>query len=299
MNKTLLWWLPAAIVTLLAALPCGAPRAEAQQRMVINRADGTKSVIPLLDIDSITFEDGPRLIFSDEFDLPDGSIPDPAKWQLCQRQTSAWNRKMSESYDQAYIQDGCLVLTGEKKAGEYLAGGIEMRHELGFKYGRVDVRARFEKMGQGDWPAIWMMPSVPLYQGWPDCGEVDIMEHLNSDANCWNVIHTAYTESGHKVQANPSIDPEAWHIYSIVWTEKTIAFYIDGNHTLTARKLSSVAPEEKQWPFDTKFYIILNNALGRTADETYYSWPGVIDDADLPFRFLVDYVRVTENTPAE
>lgn len=48
---------------------------------------------------------------------------------------------MSESYDQAYIKDGKLILKAEKVNGVYKAGGIETKDKFSFTYGRVEVRA--------------------------------------------------------------------------------------------------------------------------------------------------------------
>ena len=74
--------------------------------------------------------EGYTVIFEDQFNQ-DGRIPDKTKWELCKRESSAWNKHMSESYDQSYVENGRLVLMAEKVNGEYKAGGVRMPDNLG------------------------------------------------------------------------------------------------------------------------------------------------------------------------
>ena len=96
-----------------------------------------------------------NVIFFDDF-TEDGN-PDADKWALCRKQTSDWNDEMSESYDQAYVEDGKLVLIAEKVGDEYKAGGIETNGKFSFTFGKVEVRARIANYPNGAFPAIWLM----------------------------------------------------------------------------------------------------------------------------------------------
>lgn len=239
-------------------------------------------------------KEGEKVIFEDDFNQT-GSIPDPSKWELCAKGSSAWCRHMSESYNQAYVEDGRLVLVGEIVDGEYKAGGVKMLENLGFQYGRVEVSARFTSMAQGSWPAIWMMPSKPMWSGWPQCGEIDIMEHLNKDSYVWNVVHSNYVDNlGHKYDpvysATPFVNTSEYNTYAIDWDADNIVFMVNGQETLTYPNLHlSNNSNVKQWPFDAPFYLILNNALGGAG-----TWPGNISDSQLPAVFEIDYVKVTQ-----
>lgn len=232
------------------------------------------------------------LIFEDDFEQ-DSSIPDPDKWVLCPKGTVAWNKYMSGSYDQAYVEDGKLYLVGEKVNGVYKAGGIQMKTELGFKYGRVEVVAKFKKTAQGSWPAIWMMPAAPIWSGWPACGEIDIMEHLNNASTYWIALHSHYIDTlGKKSDPLSSINPglklSGYHTFALDWSEDRMIFYVDDQEKLTYPNLKlSNNNDVKQWPFDTTFYLILNNALGGEG-----TWPGAISDGQLPAVFEIDSVRV-------
>ena len=59
--------------------------------------------------------EGYTVIFEDQFNQ-DGRIPDKTKWELCKRESSAWNKHMSESYDQSYVENGRLCTHGRKKS---------------------------------------------------------------------------------------------------------------------------------------------------------------------------------------
>lgn len=90
------------------------------------------------------------VLFMDEFDV-DGN-PDPTKWVLCQKAGSDWNDEMSESYDQAYVKDGRLILKAEKIGDEYKAGGIETQGKFDFTFGRVEVKAKITSYPNGAFP---------------------------------------------------------------------------------------------------------------------------------------------------
>ena len=235
--------------------------------------------------------DGDRyLMFKDEFDA-DG-IPDPEKWSLCKKGGSDWNDEMSESYDQAYVKDGVLVLVGEKIDGIHKAGGIQTKDKFDFTFGRVECRARITHYPNGAFPAIWMMPQKSYYQGWPDCGEIDIMEHIKQEQYIHQVLHTHYTDNLGYNNGSAKIYCNFWDwtVYAVEWTSESITFYV--NNVISFKYDNMHLSDEitkKQWPFtkDSAFYLILNMGLGDQG-----TWAGPVDDAKLPAVMEVDWVRV-------
>ena len=103
-----------------------------------------------------------KIVFQDDFNQAD-SIPDRNKWSLCKKGSPAWSKYLSESYDQAYVHDGKLVLVAEKVNGVYKTGGVQSLGKAEFQYGKIEICARFTKTAKGGWPAIWMMPAKPVY----------------------------------------------------------------------------------------------------------------------------------------
>ena len=242
------------------------------------------------------FEDPMKdVLFMDDFDV-DGH-PDPTKWVLCRKAGSDWNDEMSESYDQAYVEDGKLILKAEKVGNEYKAGGIETQGKFDFTFGRVEERAKISSSPNGAFPAIWMMPKKYIYDGWPNCGEIDIMEHVKQESVIHHTIHTHYTyDLNIKNPSNTAqitCNYQDWNVYAVEWSEDKLTFFVNGQETFSYSnlKLENEA-EMKQWPFtkDSSFYLILNMGLG---GDRPGSWAGPIDDANLPAIMEIDWVKIT------
>ena len=231
------------------------------------------------------------LLFVDEFDV-DGE-PDPEKWTLCEKGNVDWNNQMSQSYGQAYVKDGNLVLVGEKKDGEYLAGGIKTQDKFSFTYGRVECRARIPQHPDGAFPAIWMMPQKYIYQGWPACGEIDIMEHVgcvptevSSSIHCKSYYHAIGTQKTAAKKIATVMDE--FHVYALEWTEEYIKTYVDGVQLFYYNPDNySEGRTANTWPFNKPFELKLNLAWGG-------DWGGMygVDESCLPATYEIDYVRV-------
>ena len=233
---------------------------------------------------------GARLVFDDEFDSPDSGAPDSTRWSYCPSGHSAWSRWQSGSPRQAYVSDGCLVLIAEQNGDGYACGGVTTKDKFAFRYGRLEVRARIVNPVRGGWPAIWLMPQQPLYRGWPECGEIDMMEHIDCQSVAHCTVHTWYGDIVHRgalpMTATTPIDPTAFNTYTLDWSPDAVTLSVNGTAVFTYPNLD-IDPAQMQWPFATPFYIILNNSLGGRG-----TWPGPIDTAALPSTFLIDYVRV-------
>ena len=234
-----------------------------------------------------------NVIFEDNF-VQASSIPDPTKWSLCEPGTSDWNRYLSKSYDQVYVENGMLVLKAELKDGRYQTSGLESRDKFAFQYGKVEVRARFTKTAQGGWPAIWMMPQTGKYPGgWPYGGEIDIMEQLNHEKIVHHTVHSYYTNIlGNKTPAVTATAPVVsndFNVYGIKWSKDEIVFMVNGKETFRyANMYLADEAEKKQWPFDVPFYMMFDYAVGGPN-----TWPGAITDSELPAKMEIDWIRVS------
>ena len=72
------------------------------------------------------------------------------------------------------------------------------------------------------------------------------------------------------------------HIYSVIWTKDRITFKVDENLVLVYDNLGTGF---ELWPFDQKFHLMLNLAIGGT-------WGGTVSPEIFPVEFIVDYVKV-------
>lgn len=136
---------------------------------------------------------GWKLLWQDEFN---GSKLDETKWVLCKRGNADWMNTVSDDPRLIKVGDGILHLLGiqndnlEKDPAPYLTGAITSQGKFTFKYGKVQIKARF-KSAQGAWPALWMLGEE---RGWPHNGEIDLMEHLNFDDIAYQTVHSDYTQ---------------------------------------------------------------------------------------------------------
>jgi beta-glucanase (GH16 family) len=159
-----------------------------------------------------------------------------------------------------------------------------------WRYGFFEVRAMLP-CARGMWPAIWMLPKN--MQHWPDDGEIDIMEQVGAEPNMIYATlhtgrynHTLGTQRGAH-RALPS-SCSAFHRYQLDWQQDSITIGVDDEALL--RVTRSATDGKPEWPFDHPFQMILNLAVGG-------SWAGAkgIDDAAMPQRMEIDYVRVWQS----
>jgi beta-glucanase (GH16 family) len=245
-------------------------------------------------------ENSYELIWSDEFDGPE---IDESKWSYdlgdgCDIGICGWGNNELQYYtndsENAYISSGNLVIEARKETPLYLnqyqytSTRMVTKNKGDFRYGRVDVRARLP-IGQGLWPAIWMLPTDAVYGGWPRSGEIDIMEYVGSEPDrVFGTIHYGhdywrYTTEGYTKEEGANFHEE-FHTYTLLWNEDCITMLVDGKRISGPFSRSTTLPTT--WPFDQDFHMILNVAVGGNL-------PGNPTAAtQFPQTMEVDYVRV-------
>ncbi len=243
---------------------------------------------------------GWTLTWSDEFSGPDGSPADPSKWVL-ETGGNGWGNQELEYYtarpENSFQQDGNLVIKvlAEKFTGtdgvsrDYTSARLKTAGKFSQAYGRFEARIKIPK-GQGIWPAFWLLGDHIGKMGWPDCGEIDIMENIGKEPA---LVHGTIHGPGYSGGGGPSAPfalldnarfADDFHVYAVEWEPKAIRFYVD-DHLYSTRTPNDI-PKDAKWVFDHPFFILLNVAVGG-------SWPGSPDAAtQLPQTMLVDYVRV-------
>ena len=245
-------------------------------------------------------------VWSDEFD---GDELDMSKWNILR-----WRPRWVNNEEQAYtnrdtnvfLQDGNLVIqgliepnyydtdyNGNQYTANYTSGRVNTDDNFSWTYGRFDIRAKLPS-GKGSWPAIWMLGESITRIGWPDCGEIDIMEHVGfDDGNIHGSIHTKDFNHIMNTQRPGSMTvssaTESFHVYSLEWSPSYLRFLIDDSPFFFVYNDSN--GDEAKWPFDSPHYMILNLAIGG-------DWGGVqgIEPSSFPMRMLVDHVRVSKRS---
>ncbi|WP_250432008.1 glycoside hydrolase family 16 protein [Pontibacter ruber] len=236
------------------------------------------------------FETSP--VWADEFD--NSGQPDQNKWGYDIGGTGWGNNELqyyTNSTSNANVADGTLKITARKenKEGkEYTSARLVSKNKGDFLYGRFEIKAKLPT-GRGTWPAIWMLPTDWAYGGWPKSGEIDIMEHVGYDQNNVHItVHTEAFNHAKKTEKGKSKVIEtastAFHLYRVDWTPYAVRGYIDN---LPVFEFINSGKGFEEWPFDKRFHLLMNIAVGG-------NWGGAqgVDPSVYPQTMEVDYVRV-------
>ncbi|HZZ18699.1 MAG TPA: glycoside hydrolase family 16 protein [Opitutaceae bacterium] len=234
-----------------------------------------------------------ELVWADEFNHP--GMPDPSKWTY----EHGFIRNHEKQYytkgraENARVEEGMLVIEGRRedfraKSGDtarYTSASLIAKNPMDWLYGRIEMRAKLPQ-GRGVWPALWMVGSDLPRVGWPECGEIDIMEFVGKEpGNIYSTLH--YQAAGlHRMNQKrlSSLAPsDDFHVYAMEWLPERIEFFFDGNRYQSIQ--TDVAGTGADNPFRKPQRLIINLALGG-------SWGGEIDDSALPQKYLIDYVRI-------
>ena len=245
------------------------------------------------------------LVWSDEFET-DGSI-DTDKWfhQTQLPTGNSWYNGEIQHYTNrtvnTFVEGGILKLVAKRET--FTDQGVtksftsaRLNSKFAFTYGRIEIRAKLPS-GNGTWPALWMLGKNIKENGaywynlgygttsWPDCGEVDIMEHWGSNQNyISSAMHTRSSfggtvNKGGQVISTASTD---FHVYALDWTAEKMVFSVDGNIHYT---YNPAIKDAQTWPFDSDQYILMNLAILPQIEASFME--GALE---------VDYVRVFQNS---
>ncbi len=242
---------------------------------------------------------GWTLTWSDEFNQPDGSAPDPAKWKI-ETGGDGWGNKELEYYtarsDNLHFQNGCLEMIALKEhytghdgvTRDYTSARLNTLGRFEQAYGRFEARIRIP-VGQGIWPAFWLLGNVIERIGWPDGGEIDIMENIGREpAMVHGTIHGPGYSGANGIGSSYRLArgrfADEFHVFAVEWEPQRIRFYVDDH--LYGTQTPAELPAGTKWVYDHPFFVILDLAVGG-------EWPGNPDATiTFPQKMLVDYVRV-------
>jgi beta-glucanase (GH16 family) len=239
-----------------------------------------------------------RLVWQDEFD---GRRLDLSKWSFdTARNKQGWYNGELQYYSAGRPQNirvanGMLTIearhetlnTASDWGGQHYTSAKIVSKGMGWTYGFYEVRAKLP-CARGTWPAIWMLPTD--LKNWPDDGEIDIMEQVGAEPNLiYASLHTKLFNHVLKTQRSAQrpvpTSCSAFHRYQLDWRPDSITIGVDGRGILRVR--DDQPGGKGAWPFNVPFHMILNLAIGG-------DWAGAkgIDNAAMPQRLVIDYVRV-------
>ncbi|WP_036841203.1 family 16 glycosylhydrolase [Polaribacter sp. Hel_I_88] len=255
---------------------------------------------------------GYSLVWSDEFNYK--GKPDPAKWGYDYGFIANQEEQYyTDSLKNTRVEDGKLIIethietivnkdygnpeflkkswkkyAAERKTGKYTAARLTTKDLASWKYGRFEIKAKLPE-GVGLWPAIWMLGENKTEVGWPEAGEIDIMEHVgfNNDT-IFGTVHTKAYNHNKNTEQGRSIFIEKpyndFNVFALEWTPEKMDFILNDTVYNTFKNEHKTTAE---WPFDQPFYLILNVAVGGMLGGRKG-----IDDSVFPQQMVVEYVRV-------
>jgi hypothetical protein len=256
------------------------------------------------------------LAWSDEFNGPAGSLPDSARWTSDTGAGGYGNNEL-ETYcapgsaaapcDPAApnaVDDGLghlIIAAVRTPSGAWTSARLKTLGLAQFEYGRIEARIRLPT-GPGLWPAFWGLGVDISTAGWPNCGEIDVMENVPAEVprglgpdKIKSTVHGPgyFGDNGlgevFKFPSGGRVD-DGFHVYGTIWSPGKVQFYVDDWTKPFLSLTPADVPPGTKWVFDKPFFIIMNLAVGG-------SWPkDPGPQTPSPARMLVDYVRVY--TPA-
>jgi beta-glucanase (GH16 family) len=240
-----------------------------------------------------------QLTWSDEFNQPDGSLPDASKWGV-EVGGNGWGNNEMEYYtartNNLRIEDGKLVIEAvheDYQGKPYTSGRLLTQGKSSWTYGLFEARIKIPR-GQGIWPAFWMLGTSITTNPWPNCGEIDIMENIGREpGTIHGTVHGPGYSGANGIGKPVSLPANAvmaddFHIFAVDCEPGSVTWFLDGKKYFSITPAS--LPPNTRWVFDKPKYLLLNLAVGGF-------WPGYPDQTSTyPQRMVVDYVRVYQKS---
>jgi beta-glucanase (GH16 family) len=225
-----------------------------------------------------------KLVWSDEFNY--NGLPDTSKWgnEVGFIRNNELQYYTKQRIENTSVVNGNLLIIGKKESynnANYTSASLVTDGKESWTYGKVVARIKLPK-GQGMWPAFWMLGQNIHSVGWPECGEIDIMEHINNEDLLHGTLHW-FNEKHVSSGGTTPCDVTKYHDYSIEWDKESVGLFLDGNKYWEVNIKDGINSTEE---FHMPQYIILNLAIGG-------DWPKNPDATTaFPDTMYVDYVRV-------
>src|SRR5688572_487439 len=205
--------------------------------------------------------------------------------------SSGWGNNELQYYrrENATIENQQLVITAKRESFggyNYTSTRMKTQGKKSWKYGKIEARIKMPAFS-GIWPAFWMLGDNISTVGWPACGEIDVMEHINAENITYGTPHWSDPNNQHaQYSGNTPCTVTDYHVYSVEWDANYIKWFLDGAkfHEMYIGGGINGTSE-----FQNNHFILLNMAVGG-------NWPGFnIDLNGFPSKMYVDYVRVYQS----
>ncbi len=243
-----------------------------------------------------------HLVWSDEFNGPATSRPDPGKWKF-DLGTPGWRNQELEEYtdslDNVFVDGKGHLAIQVVRSGtnKYTSGRLKTAGLFEIQYGKIEARIRIP-FGKGIWSAFWMLgKNFTTDSSWPGCGEIDIMENIGREPMIVHgTLHGPGYSDAYGITSQASLRgggrfADQFHVFAVEWSANKLEFFVDGNsYSIVSRRS---LPAGTSWVFDHPFFLLFNVAVGG-------KWPGNPDESTyFPQIMYIDWVRVWKTGPIQ
>jgi uncharacterized protein YjdB/beta-glucanase (GH16 family) len=235
------------------------------------------------------------LVWSDEF-IGDNILPDFNLWN--NEVGSIRNEELQYYTDRVIgnqvLKNGNLLLIGKKEVmNGYQYTSASLTSKSSWKYGKMEANIKMQT-GMGIWGCFW---TLGKNMSWPSCGEIDIIEHINSEAvyhttaHWWNETLTSsdkhQADGGDAPSPVGSYNANNFNKYGLEWTPSYIKWFVND---VCVKTMSILNGSRGTWEFHAPQGILLDCPIGGKWPQSQLGWDATkIPAVDTMF---VDYVRV-------
>ncbi|MCK7593725.1 family 16 glycosylhydrolase [Pseudomarimonas salicorniae] len=248
-----------------------------------------------------------QVLWSEEFNT--GSAPDPVIWTH-DLGAGGWGNSELQTYtdapENARVEGGQLIITARETVSRggrrsFTSARIKTQDKLTFKYATIEARIQVPNLRDGLWPAFWTLGNNFSQVGWPDCGEIDVLEMGSAAAIAAGLTNRRVQSTAHWEHNNgyagyglhrdmPTDLNGGFHVYRLEWTPDSLSTYIDGQWIWTMDIRPSACTDCEE--FHQPHFLLLNMAVGGSFTGLYRANEIT---APFPAEYRIDYIRVIDN----
>ena len=236
-----------------------------------------------------------QLVWADDFEGDSLQTLDTSKWVYdIGRGDNGWGNGELQYYTDrirnAHMDGSGHLLIRAYREGyegaEYTSARVKTKDKMEQRYGKFEARIK-APTGMGIWPAYWLLGSNIDKVGWPQCGEIDVMEVIGEAPNeIHGSLHGPGHSAGEAITETFTLDSghfdDKFHVFSVEWNADSIVFFVDQTPYQTVKREGI----KGEWVYNTPFFMLMNLAIGGT----YVGYPE--PDEVFPKELVIDYVRV-------
>lgn len=231
---------------------------------------------------------GYTLLWSDSFSGAGGASPSSSNWNIITGNLGVNGELETYTSSSANVQlsGGSTIQlvpwADSSVSGGWTSGRVESKYTFTPAAGVITLAEADIRFGtnaiankQGIWPAFWILgDSLRHGTGWPECGELDILETVDGLLTGYGTAHCDVNPGGICNEPNGRggnivIPDQSWHTWRMTWDRtpsswesETITWYMDGKQFFQIS--GSTIGDSGVWATlcHDPLYFILNVAVG-------------------------------------